>query len=94
LLILQVPVSTTHALIGSLIGLCWHLGRGAALNFYTLGKLAVTWVVSPVMAAALAYVAYSLLARFVLHAANPRAQVVRCISSLSHILVLFISLHN
>jgi phosphate/sulfate permease len=74
---LEVPVSTTHALIGSLIGLCWHLGRGAALNFYTLGKLAVTWVVSPVMAAALAYVAYSLLARFVLHAANPRAQVAR-----------------
>jgi hypothetical protein len=62
----QVPVSTTHALIGSLVGLTMWTGRGAALNTGTLGRLVASWVVSPVLAAILSCAAYTLLARFVL----------------------------
>ena len=73
----EIPVSTTHSLIGSLIGLSIWLGRGGALNLVTLAWLVGSWIVSPALAAAISYCSYVALARFVLQSSAPRAQAMR-----------------
>ncbi len=73
----QLPVSTTHSLIGSLVGMTIWLDRYVYLNRTTLQWLVCSWVCSPLLAGVLAWLLFSLLSRFVLRAANPRAEVTR-----------------
>ncbi len=66
---LELPVSTSQAIVGAIIG--WNLFSGSVTDTSALGKILFTWVACPVLAAAIAaplYVATQrLLARANLH---------------------------
>ncbi|ASJ10521.1 Na-dependent transporter [Thermococcus sp. P6] len=51
-----LPVSTTQAIVGGVIGV--GLATRAPVNWYTLGKIAAAWVVSPVLSGILAIFLY------------------------------------
>jgi len=51
-----LPVSTTQAIVGGVIGV--GLATHAPVNWYTLGKIAAAWVVSPVLSGILAILLY------------------------------------
>ena len=61
-----LPVSTTHAIIGGVIGssivLGFDLGGSAmafsTVNWATIGQIAISWVISPLLGGVLAYVLY------------------------------------
>ena len=48
------PVSTTHSIIGAVLGAGLAAGGSAAANWGQLGEIAASWVISPVMGAAIA----------------------------------------
>lgn len=48
------PVSTTHSIIGALMGAGVAAGGWALVNWPTMGAIAVSWVVSPLLGGALA----------------------------------------
>ena len=48
---LRLPVSTTQAIVGAIIG--WNLFTGAVTDGGSLAKIVVTWVVCPLLAGAL-----------------------------------------
>ena len=50
---LQLPVSTSQAVVGAIIG--WNLFTGRSTDFAVLGKIVSTWVFSPVLAAVTAF---------------------------------------
>ncbi len=77
-----LPVSTTHAIVGGIIGSSIVLGisiGGTDLAFSTVkwskvGSIAISWVVSPVLGATLSYIIYSIIKKNIL-AYNDEAEV-------------------
>lgn len=77
-----LPVSTTHAIIGGIVGSSIVLGiqiGGADLAFSTvkwskIGEIAISWVVSPLLGGVLSYVLYGLIKKNIL-AYNDRVEV-------------------
>ncbi len=69
-----LPVSTTHAIIGGIVGSSIVLGidlGGTSLAFETvkwskIGEIAMSWVLSPVLGGALSYVIYGLIKKNIL----------------------------
>lgn len=76
-----LPVSTTHAIIGGIVGSSIVLGishGGTDLAFSTvkwskIGEIAISWVVSPVLGAILSYIIYSIIKKNIL-AYNDQAE--------------------
>jgi PiT family inorganic phosphate transporter len=52
------PVSTSHAIVGAVIGLGIAMGGLAAVRWDTVGPIALSWLISPVGGALLAIAAY------------------------------------
>ena len=50
-----VPVSSTQAVVGAVIGIGIAKG-GNGLNWGVLGKIAISWVLAPVIAAVVCYI--------------------------------------
>lgn len=51
-----IPVSTTHAIVGSVAGVGIALGGLNVVNWVILGKIAISWILSPVLGGLLAYI--------------------------------------
>jgi len=65
------PVSTTHSIVGAVVGFGLIAGGWEALNWGQLGKIVLSWVVSPVMGALVAYFLFRVLTRLIFNTQNP-----------------------
>lgn len=65
------PVSTTHAIVGAILGFGGLIGGAEAIQWAEVLSIAASWIISPVIAGILAYVIFSLLQRNILFAMNP-----------------------
>ncbi len=65
------PVSTTHAIVGAILGFGCIIGGVEAVHWEETVSIAISWVVSPFMAAIISYLIFSLLQRNILYAMNP-----------------------
>lgn len=54
--ILRAPVSTTHAIVGGVLGAGVVAGGVAVANWWVLGGIALSWVISPVMGGIIAVI--------------------------------------
>jgi len=54
---LGIPVSTSQAIVGSIVG--WNLYTGSPTDWGSLQKIVLTWIASPLLAAMVAMVLYS-----------------------------------
>lgn len=66
-----LPVSTTHAIVGAIIGFGMLTMGWEGVQWHTLGSIALSWVIAPVLSGIVAYVIFSLLQRNILFALNP-----------------------
>ena len=65
------PVSTTHAIIGAVVGFaCVAVGPGA-IRWDKMGFIGLSWVVSPLVGGLMAYIIYRCIQRFVLRSRHP-----------------------
>lgn len=55
-----LPVSVTHAVIGALVGI--GIFTNSLINWNTLTKMMIAWVLTPIIAAFFSYVAYRVMA--------------------------------
>lgn len=65
------PVSTTHAIVGAIIGFGAIAGGIGAVQWDAIGSIASSWVISPVIAGAISYAIFTLLQRYILFAIDP-----------------------
>lgn len=71
------PVSTTHTIIGAVVGFA-AIGIGVtAVQWPQVGRIAMSWVVSPVLAGAIAWLLFVSVQRLVLERTNPLKQARR-----------------
>ncbi|KAE8730196.1 Inorganic phosphate transporter 2-1 [Hibiscus syriacus] len=65
------PVSTTHCIVGSMVGFGLVYGGPGAVFWMSLARVISSWVISPVMGALVSFIVYKCIRRFVYSARNP-----------------------
>lgn len=65
------PVSTTHAIVGAVIGFGLAYGNFESIYWGELGSIALSWVVSPLLGGVLAYIIFSIIRTHILYHPRP-----------------------
>jgi inorganic phosphate transporter, PiT family len=65
------PVSTTHAIVGAILGFGGLIGGIDALNWNEITSVVISWIVSPVLSGLISYLIFNVLQRKILFAMNP-----------------------
>ena len=65
------PVSTTHSIVGSIIGFGVVYGGFAAVHWDKVGTIVASWVVSPLLAGATSYLVFRLLLHAIFYKPHP-----------------------
>lgn len=81
------PVSTTHAIIGAILGFGGVIGGMDAIQWGEIGTIALSWVVTPLISAVISYLIFSILQRNILYAMNPIEATKKFIPLLSFIVL-------
>ena len=71
------PVSTTHSIVGAVVGFGVTAGGLDAVDWGTVGSIAASWVISPVMGGVLGYGLFMFIQRTILTAEDPVAAIKR-----------------
>lgn len=65
------PVSTTHSIVGSVVGFGLIAGGFNAVNWGVMGKIAASWVISPLLGGLLGYLGFVFIKRRILNVDRP-----------------------
>ena len=65
------PVSTTHSIIGALVGFGAVYGGINAIHWNKVGEVVASWVVSPLLSATISYFIFRLVLRTIFYKPNP-----------------------
>nr|WP_221236904.1 inorganic phosphate transporter [Thermosipho japonicus] len=66
-----MPVSTTHSIVGGMVGFGLAAGGLQIVNWMTLLKIVITWITSPLIGGAMAYVIFKFISFSILHRKHP-----------------------
>ena len=66
-----LPVSTTHSIIGAIVGFAAIVVGVGAVHWGQVGAIAMSWVISPVLAGTLAYFLYRSVQKLILDTTDP-----------------------
>merc|ERR1712157_187531 len=73
---LEYPISTTHTIVGSIVGFSIAAKGFESVNWKTCIKIFVSWVASPGITGLLGFIMLSALRKIVLESANPYPRAV------------------
>ncbi|MCH9630982.1 MAG: Low-affinity inorganic phosphate transporter 1 [Chlamydiia bacterium] len=65
------PVSTTHAIVGAILGFGLIIGGASTVKWAVVGSIALSWVISPAISALFSFLIFSILQKKILYAMNP-----------------------
>lgn len=65
------PVSTTHSILGAIVGVGAVIGGAEAVNWGTVAQIVLSWITSPLLGGMLAYGIFGLVRRAVLDHDDP-----------------------
>ncbi|MDN3504424.1 MAG: inorganic phosphate transporter [Rhabdochlamydiaceae bacterium] len=82
------PVSTTHAIVGAIVGFGIIAGGFGAVHWGEVGFISASWVISPIMSAIVAFIFFTAIQKKILHALQPIDATKRLIPYLVFIVVL------
>lgn len=73
---LYMPVSTTHTIIGAIIGFSLAAKGFGSVNWTTTGQIFISWAASPLVTGAAAYITFWIVRRFILLSAHPYPRAI------------------
>ncbi|MCP4727491.1 MAG: inorganic phosphate transporter [bacterium] len=65
------PVSTSHAIVGSVIGFVLILKGYDAVSWPKVGAIAASWIISPLLSGIVSFTIFKIIRRTIFHAKNP-----------------------
>ncbi|WP_213358142.1 inorganic phosphate transporter [Chlamydiifrater phoenicopteri] len=71
------PVSTTHSIIGAVIGSGLSIGKGLFIRWGAVGSIVVGWLVSPILGGSVAYLIFTIIRRTVFYKSDPVRAVIK-----------------
>ncbi len=86
------PVSTTHAIVGSILGFGCFLGGVDAVQWEEALSIAFSWVFSPLLSGMISYLIFGILQKKILFAMNPTEATKRILPLLLFIVLSTFSL--
>lgn len=85
------PVSTTHSIVGAIVGfVCTGIGI-SAVNWAEVGGIAISWVISPILAGSVAWLLFTSVQRLILDRSDPVKQARRYVPMYIFLAGFFIS---
>jgi PiT family inorganic phosphate transporter len=66
-----MPVSTTHSVVGGMVGFGLAADGMNVINWHVLLKIVLTWIISPLIGGAFAFVIFKFISWSILHRKNP-----------------------
>ncbi len=79
------PNSTTHAIVGGLLGFGIVTGGFSIIKWDTISRIMISWVVSPIAGAVVAWLMFLLILRGIIRRPDPRQAMVQVVP-----LILFV----
>ncbi len=73
------PVSTTHAIIGAVVGFAVIEAGPACVVWRKMGMIAASWIISPVVGGAMAFLIYRCIQKWVLKSRDPVQMAMRAV---------------
>jgi PiT family inorganic phosphate transporter len=73
----SLPVSTTHSIVGAMIGFGIMAGGLQVINWVKLGAVVMSWVISPLFSTIIAFVLFKIIVRLILSRDNPLVAAIR-----------------
>jgi PiT family inorganic phosphate transporter len=67
----EMPISTTHSVVGALMGFGLIAGGVSSVNWAKVGSVAASWVLSPVAGCLLAYLVFKIIVHLIFARDNP-----------------------
>lgn len=86
------PVSTTHTIVGSIIGFGLLVGGSEAINFSYVASIVSSWIISPLAGGLLGYLIFQLIRTHIFHAPHPLAAAIRILPFFIGFIAAFFSL--
>ena len=65
------PVSTTHAIVGAVLGFGLIIGGASTIHWNIVGAVAASWVISPVLSGIISFLIFFILQRTILYSFHP-----------------------
>ncbi len=66
-----LPVSTTHSIVGAVIGFGLVAGGTNAIKWAGVGKIVLSWLISPIVGGIFAYIIFMFVSKKILQKENP-----------------------
>ncbi len=85
----SLPVSTTHAIVGAMIGFGIMAGGFSVINWGKLGAVVLSWIISPVFSLATAFLMFKIIIKFIISHKDAFSRSIR-LSPLFIALALFV----
>jgi len=73
----SLPVSTTHSIVGAMIGFGIMAGGPGVINWAKLGAVVMSWIISPIFSLVIAFVIFKIIVRFILSREKALAAALR-----------------
>ncbi len=86
------PVSTTHSIVGAVVGFGMIAGGAEAVNWGKVGAVVISWIVSPVMGGLVAYGVFRFITVKIFDQRNPVEQSKKWVPLM--VFVVFVILAN
>jgi PiT family inorganic phosphate transporter len=67
----SLPVSTTHSIVGAMIGFGIMAGGFSVINWGKLGAVVLSWIISPVFALVIGFIMFKAITRLILSKKDP-----------------------
>ena len=90
----SLPISTTHSIIGSLIGFGLICGGVNVVNWKKMGEVTLSWISSPIFAGVLAFIIFKFIVKFILKSRNRKkaAAIMSPVFIIITVSIIFFSL--
>lgn len=67
----EMPVSTTHSIVGAMMGFGLIAGGVGYVNWVVMGKVVLSWLLSPIAGAIISFLIFKLIVRSIFNKENP-----------------------
>lgn len=87
-----LPVSTTHSIVGAVLGFVFILQGFEAINWIKVGNIVASWIVSPLLSGTISYAIFTLIRKRIFYAADPIRATNRAVPYLVFAVFLVLTL--
>ena len=67
----ELPISTTHSIVGGMIGFGMVAGGVGMVNWAKVGSVVASWAISPLIGGVLSYVIFKIIMKYILQKTEP-----------------------